>query len=181
MKLYHFSENPNIERFVARPPLAHPDAPARVWAIDEWHSPLYFVPSDCPRVCFWPLPTSTPADLADLFPDPSTRMVIAIELGWFERLQSTAIFSYEMPTDTFIDCQDHGVWVSSETVVPLVREHIGDPVAAMAEASVELRLCPSLAALGHRVMRSSLHFSLIRMRNAVGWDLPGGSPTIEKT
>ena len=55
MPLYHFSEDPTIERFVPRAPLARPEVEPLVWAIDEWHQPIYFVPRDCPRVCFWPL------------------------------------------------------------------------------------------------------------------------------
>jgi hypothetical protein len=53
MPLFHFSENPNIERFVPRPPVNHPDAVSTVWAIDEWHSPFTTSPrlaKDKPRV-----------------------------------------------------------------------------------------------------------------------------------
>ena len=36
-------------------------------------------------------------------------------------------------------------------------------------AGVELRICRSLTPLAHAVVASTLHFSLIRMRNAEGW------------
>ncbi len=45
MPLSHFSEDPTIARFVLRPPLARPTVEPLVWAIDEWHAPLYFLPA----------------------------------------------------------------------------------------------------------------------------------------
>lgn len=57
MLVYHYSEDSTIEVFAPR--MGRLGAPM-VWAIDEWHSPLYWLPRDCPRAAFWPLPTSTP-------------------------------------------------------------------------------------------------------------------------
>src|SRR5579871_212070 len=101
MPLYHFSEDPAIERFVPRPPQAHPDTEPLVWAIDEWHSPLYIVPRDCPRACFWPLPTTTPEDYDRFFGSVSGRMVIAIETAWYPRLRTTSLYRYVLPETTF--------------------------------------------------------------------------------
>jgi len=46
---------------------------------------------------------------------------------------------------------------------------IGDLLAAIAAADVELRIVPSLVPLGRAIIQTTLHFSLIRMRNARGW------------
>lgn len=40
MALYHFSEDPSIERFVPHVPRTNPTHPPAVWAIDEVHAPL---------------------------------------------------------------------------------------------------------------------------------------------
>ena len=88
MPLYHFSEEPGIVEFVPRAPLAHPEQEPLVWAIDVWHSPLYYLPRDCPRVCFWPLPTTTPGDREQWFETVSGRMVIAVEWDWLERIRA---------------------------------------------------------------------------------------------
>ena len=178
MELYHFSENPSLQIFVPRAPLAHPDVEPMVWAIDAWHSPLYFVPSDCPRVCFWPLPTTTPEDLKRFWSDDRVRMVVAIEHAWAERLLTTPLYRYLLPSETFEDCRDHGVHTSRSTVVPLAVEAVGDPMRAFAEADVELRITPSLVALAETLIPTSLHWSLIRMRNAAGWNQRGGTPTV---
>ncbi|MEP7112276.1 MAG: DUF6886 family protein [Ilumatobacteraceae bacterium] len=52
--LYHFSEDPHIERFVPHVPRTNPSHAPAVWAIDSQHAPLYWFPRDCPRVAVWP-------------------------------------------------------------------------------------------------------------------------------
>lgn len=169
MTLSHLSEDPTIARFVPRPPLARPAVEPLVWAIDDWHAPVYFFPRDCPRVCFWPLPTTTPDDEARWFAAVSGRMVIAMESAWLERLRAARLSRYRMPEETFTDIHDHGVHVSKEPVVPLSVEPVGDLLAALADAGVELRITPSLVPLGRAIIQTTLHFSLIRMRNAREW------------
>ncbi len=169
MSLFHFSEDPTIARFVPRPPLARPTVEPLVWAIDEWHAPVYFFPRDCPRVCFWPLPTTTAADYAHCFATVPGRMVIAIESAWLERLRVARLSRYRMPEERFEDIHDHGVHVTREPVVPLGVEPVGDLLAALTDAEVELRITPSLVPLGRAIIQTTLHFSLIRMRNARGW------------
>jgi hypothetical protein len=174
MVLYHFSEDATIREFVPRAPLAHPEVEPLVWAIDEWHAPLYYLPRDCPRVCFWPLPATTPQDRERWFGAVSGRMVIAIEGAWLERLRTTRLYRYPMPVASFVRIHEgdaeHGVRVSRETVVPLRVEAVGDLLTALTTAEVELRVCPSLAPLAWAVRQTTLHWSLIRMRNAAGWD-----------
>jgi hypothetical protein len=172
MALYHLSEDATIARFVPRPPLARPEVEPLVWAIDDWHAPVYFLPRDCPRVCFWPLPTTTAEDHARYFATVSGRMVIAVESGWLERLRTTRLYRYLMPEATFVDIHDHGVHVSRAAVVPLRIEPVGDLLAALAGAGVEVRIMPSLVPLARAISQSTLHFSLIRMRNAEGWADP---------
>ena len=169
MPLSHFSEDPTITRFAPRPPLARPEVEPLVWAIDDWHAPVYFFPRDCPRVCFWPLPTTTPEDEARYFAAVPGRMVIAIESDWLERLRAARLYRYQMPEETFVRIHDHGVHVSREPVVPFGVEPVGDLLAAHADAGVELRITPSLVPLGRAIIQTTLHFSLIRMRNVQGW------------
>src|SRR5262249_17393655 len=131
-----------------------------------------YVPRDCPRVTFWPLPSTTPEDYGRFFATVSGRMVIAIESAWLERLRTTRLYRYQMPDGPFEDIHDYGAHVSRETVVPLGVEPIGDLLAALAAAEVELRVTPSLVPLGRAIISTTLHFSLIRMRNARGWADP---------
>jgi len=176
--LYLYSQNPYIERFVPRAPLAHPDKEARVWAIDEWHSPLYFLPSDSPRATYWPIVGTTSEDRKLYWPDESVRIVVAIEHAWFERFLSTRVYRYVMPEETFVAAGDYGAHVSEATVIPLGVEEVGPLWKAMADSSVDLRVMPSLKAFAHLLMETSFHWSFIRMRNALDWDMPPGEPVM---
>lgn len=179
MQVFHFSENPNIGEFVPRPPLAHPEAPARVWAIGEIHEPLYYFPSDCPRCCWWPLESTSVQDYEKFWLHDGCIIRIAVEERWLERILTTPIYRYTFESTHFVDCHDHGVFVASSTVQPLdvVQIHVSRKL--FEQSGVELRTLPSLVELGQGLAESTMHFSLIRMRNAVGWSGPAGTPTIE--
>ena len=169
MPVSHFSEDPTISQFVPRAPLARPLVEPLVWAIDDAHAPLYFLPRDCPRVCFWPLVTTTAADRIVWFGTVTARMVIAIESAWLERVRVCTLYRYTLSDETFVDTGDHGVHVSHTTITPVSVEPVGDLLRALVAADVELRVMPSLTLLGEAVTATSLYFSLIRMRNARGW------------
>lgn len=179
MILYHFSEDPTIAVFHPRPapgrgaysaPLTAAEARDRlVWAIDEEHAPLYWFPRDCPRIAFWALPTSTPEDLDRFLGHTAARWVIAIESVWLARLREATLYAYRLPAETFAPQGTHGgpgYYLSREPVVPLAVEPVGDLLARHAAAGIELRITPSLWPLRRALLASSLHFSMVRLRNA---------------
>lgn len=170
MHVYHFSEDPTITEFAPRPSrLGEP----LVWAIDAWHQPLYWLPRDCPRVCFWPVATSSAADRERWWSPVAGRMVIAIEAAWLERVRACQLFRYTFDSGLFEPVpNDPWMQVSRVVVRPTSLEPVGDLLAAHAAGNVELRICQSLVPLARVKMRSSLHWSLIRMRNAAGWSEP---------
>ena len=67
-----------------------------------------------------------------------------------------------------MDMHRAGHWVSREVVVPDRVELVGDLLAALVAAGVELRITPSLVTLWQRIARSTLSFSGTRLRNARG-------------
>ena len=101
MKLYHYSEDPAVAVFhphIAKTSrIRHED----VWAIDEWHSPMNYVPRDCPRACFWAGERTTAVDRDWWLHGLEPRFVIAVEAGWLERMRSTVLYRYEMPSEKF--------------------------------------------------------------------------------
>jgi hypothetical protein len=126
-----------------------------------------FFPRDCPRALFWATPTSTPEDVARFFGHTAAKWVAAIEGAWLERMQTTPLFVYRFSPETFAPLQnDAWMYVSREAVTPLSVEPVGDLMARLRDANVELRITPSLWPLWHAVVASSLHFSGIRLRNA---------------
>ncbi len=166
--LYHVSEQPNITRFEPRPPQATSGLTEDVvWAVDEEHLQNYLLPRDCPRVTFYALPTSDPADVERLMGQTAARFVVAIESKWLPILRATRLYLYRVPPETFV-VQDQGAghYVSREAAEPLEVVEVEDPLGALVKRDVELRVTPSLWKLRDAVVASTLQFSCIRMRNA---------------
>ena len=167
MKLFHFSEEPTIQRFEPHVPQTQPEASPLVWAIDETHAPNYFFPRDCPRVCFWDGPRTTRADRERFLGPSNAATVIAVEFAWLERTRAARIYVYHMPPDTFVPQDTNaGSYVSHVAVVPSKVEPLGDPFQRLASAGVELRLMRSLRPLRDALIHSTVPFSMIRLRNA---------------
>ena len=161
--LFHISEEPGIEIFEPRP--SDYTAEPVVWAItpDRLHN--YLVPRDCPRVTYYTGPATSDADVERFL--GSSRAVVAVESGWFERLRSQRLYCYQLPPDTF-ECLDEcaGYFVSRVAVAPARIEVIDNAIAELLKRGVELRFVPDLWPLRDAVVASTLQFSIIRMRNA---------------
>jgi hypothetical protein len=174
--LFHFSEDPDIALFTPRPvrvPSRRP--PGRewlngplVWAIDDWHQPMYLFPRDCPRILIWPTQSTTAEDYDRYWGTCSSRMIAFVERRWMAALHSTAICRYELAPASFESLRDAGMWVSRNTVEPLRKMTIADLPAAIELQNVELRPTDDLLALRH-LWATSLHVSGIRLRNAASW------------
>lgn len=175
-RLFHFSDDPDIETFTPRPvAVPSPRGPGRdwlngplVWAIDERHQALYLFPRDCPRILLWPLPTSTAEDLAAWFGDTDHEMLAFIEEAWAARLKAGRIYRYEFESADFEDLNDAGMHVSRRPAMPIRMEAITDLPGALKAAGVDLRVLPRLTPL-RGVWSTSLHASGIRLRNAQDW------------
>jgi hypothetical protein len=139
-----------------------------VWAIDEWHLPMYLFPRDCPRILLWPTDQTRQKDLDDWFGASRARMVAYVEESWVPRLRTQALYRYELPQQPFQCLQDAGIWVSRETVRPVGKSLLENLPEALDRSGVELRTIDSLTAL-RGVWETSLHASGIRLRNAKGW------------
>ena len=164
--LWHVSEDARIARFEPhRASTALTDEPL-VWAIDTRHLPFFWFPRDCPRGTFWAGP-NTSAEDADRFLLGTAERVHASEAGWLDAIREARVVAYRLPEESFRPHPEvGGYWVSRSPVEPLELVELGDLLARHAEAGIELRLVPSLAPLWERVIRSTLEFSGIRLRNA---------------
>jgi hypothetical protein len=163
MTVYHVSEEPDIRVF--EPRRVEPTGEAFVWAIDDEHLRNYLVPRECPRVTFYSGERTTPADRERFL--GSSAAVVAIEEQWLRRMWSCRLFCYHLRNETF-ECLDKtaGYFVSRAAVVPIRTEVFEDPVLALAQRGVELRVLPNLWSLRDAVVESTLEFSIIRWRNA---------------
>lgn len=173
MRLFHFSDDPSIRLFeprAARTPAERPEwlnGPL-VWAIDDWHAPMYLFPRECPRILLWPTPDTTDEDRAQWFGTDTYRMIAFTETAWQRRLRTEEIYRYEFPLELFEDIKDAGMWVAREPVKPLAVERLIDLPDQLRARNVDLRLLDRLTPL-RTVWQSSLHASGIRLRNAQDW------------
>ena len=168
MPLYHFSEEPDIPVF--EPRFSRIANGEYVWAIDEWHAPMYYFPRDCPRACFWPGPQTTVEDRERWFGGIEAKMVIAVEAAWLERIRSTQLYRIRLPEDGFeLHDSTAGHWLSRSAFIPdRDRAGRGSPRRARRRGSRAAH-----HAVAHRslVARDLLDARVLgtRLRNAQGW------------
>lgn len=164
--LYHFSEDPTIERFVPRPAQVLQNKPPVVWAIDGEHAVHYYFPRDCPRVIYTKSDSAAPQDTARFFDGSAADRIIAVESGWLQRIRETKLYVYTFEEEPFTQLDGSaGYYVSLEETFPLRVEPVGDLLLAIAQSGTELRLTPSLVPLRDAVIATTLKFSIIRYGN----------------
>lgn len=176
MRLFHFSDDSNIDVFMPRPVPGLPGLnEPQVWAIDEWHQAMYLFPRDCPRIFVWPVEATAPEYVTAYRKMTSCRMVAHIELGWLDRLSRLSVYRYELAPDGFAPFGDAGMWASSAPTMPVNVERIDNIEKALADAGVELRVLPSLTTL-QPLWETSLHVTGIALGHAK--DGPIGRPRL---
>ena len=143
--LWHFSEDPAIERFVPHVPATNPEQPPMVWTVDDVHAPLFWFPRDCPRITFWADDGSPP----DRLGATTAARVHAIEEGWLERVQSVRALGVPVRgrrvrargrTPTATGCP-------TTSTPPLDVAPVGDLLERHRERGIELRVLPDLREL----------------------------------
>jgi len=168
MRLFHVSEEPDIEIFLPRKPHRKDlkQEPPLVWALCERTLPNFFTPRNCPRVTFHATETTTLAEENRFFATAS-RHALWIEPGWVETMASTVLTVYELPTASFV-LQDAtaGYYTSEESVRPLAVYKIEDLFKALKTFDIEVGITEDLHPLADAVKTSNLNFSLCRMGHA---------------
>jgi hypothetical protein len=170
IRLFHISETPGIETFIPRP---SPSDGIRitediVWAITDTLLHNYLLPRDCPRVTFYARPDSLPSDIEKYIGQTTEDFVIAVENNWYLPIQETTLYCYEFPADNFqVVDEGAGYYISYKTVNPISVIPILNPLAELLKRKVEVRFIPTLGPLADEIKRTSLQYSLIRMRNAI--------------
>ena len=163
--LWHYSEVPELHRFVPHVPASSPDNPPLVWAVDTRHAPMFWFPRDCPRGCVWTSSSTSEADRSRFFGHTAAGRVHVIQADWLDRVRSGRLFAYRLPTEAFAPHSVGGYWVSDHVVVAEERIEVTDLVGRHDAAGIELRITPSLAALWAAVVDSTLEFSGLRLAN----------------
>lgn len=167
MQLYHFSEEADIPFFEPRIMGSRPGEPARVWTIDAFHAPHYYLPRNCPRICIWSTADTTDADRERFFGLSAAQRVIAVESRWLDTIWRTIVYRYSFEPGPFeLYDGNAGYYTTRERVRPVQVDKLDDPLQALAASGIELRVTPSLMPMKERVLTSTVNFSMIRMMHA---------------
>ncbi len=168
--LFHISETPGITTFVPRP------SPSGikgikgdvVFAITGALLHNYLLPRDCPRVSFFAKPGSLETDIEKYFGPTTAAFILAVESNWYPSILEATLYCYEFaPQDFSVLDEGAGYYISYNAVTPLAVQTITNPLAELLKRNVELRFMPTLRLLADEITKSSLQYSLIRMRNAL--------------
>lgn len=168
MRLFHISEEPDITQFIPRIPERKDldQSKGLVWALAEQCLPNFLTPRDCPRIAYHASEHTTHEDIQKFF-SSSSRHCIAIEYDWYERIHKTRLYLYEFDALNF-RLQDScaGYYVSEKTEKPISVTQVDHLFEELFARNVELRMLNNLWFLGDTVQKSTLSWSLCRMRNA---------------
>ena len=169
MRLFHVSEDPNIQVFEPRLPTRKDLDPSigLVWAIDEARLPNFLTPRDCPRVAYYATDRTVNTDKERFFSSSNSQHAIAIEKKWLNVMKSTTLYLYEFSSDDFILQDDNaGYYVAKTTQYPINKFILTDLFAELQKREVEVRIVDHLWETADAVKVSTLNWSLCRMGNA---------------
>lgn len=169
MRLFHVSEEPDIQVFEPRLPTRSDldQTVGLVWAIDEARLPNFLTPRDCPRVAYYMGDQTTDCDKMRFFSSSSVSHAIVIENRWFHTMKNTTLYLYEFDTKDFILQDDiAGYYVATTTQYPKKKYVLTDLFSELMERNVEIRITDHLWDIADAVTASTLNWSLCRMGNA---------------
>jgi hypothetical protein len=167
MRLFHVSEEPDITVFVPRIPYREDMDKSKgiVWSLTEPSLPNWLTPRDCPRVGYRATEETTQNDIINFF-SSSSRHCVSIEHDWYKRMASTTLYVYEFNAQNFYFDETAGFYVSDKTEKPIEVVKYADLLDELFKRNVEVRFLNNLWEIGEAVKKSTLTWSLCRMKNA---------------
>lgn len=169
LRLFHISEEGHIQKFVPRTSPQHYTAINGdvVFAISNERVHNYLLPRNCPRICYWQNKHTTQSDIAEFFAGTSTQNVIVIEDAWLKAVNDSKLYCYEFAVDDFelLD-ENAGYYIAYNAQVPIKFSTIDKPMEMLRQLGVTVVNIPALKHLAERITKSTLSFSLIRLRNS---------------
>ncbi|MBD0382532.1 DUF6886 family protein [Paenibacillus sedimenti] len=168
MRLYHFSEEPDIELFVPRVKANRTDMPPVVWAIDQKHEFTFYFPRDCPRIVYTRSEGISAEDEVKFFGLSKSDTIITVETGWYKIINETTLYRYMLPGDDFqLFDETAGYYIAEQTIEPLSVDPIHNLIEKLIAMNIEIRFTPNLYPLRDAILNSTLkNFGIHRFQNA---------------
>jgi len=166
MRLFHVSEESNIEIFNPRLPSRNDldKSIGLVWALSEKCLPNFLTPRNCPRVTYHIGKTTLQKDIDRYITSDTISHVLIIENKWFEQMKNTTIYLYEFDVKDF-ELQDEvaGYYVAKTPQAPIAKYVLTDLFFELFSRNVELRLVDNLWGICDEIKKSSFNWSMCRM------------------
>ncbi len=168
MRLFHVSEEENIEIFIPRIPYREDMDKSKglVWALTEEHLPQFLTPRECPRVTYRIIDSTTQDDI-DKFFSSDARYCITIEHGWYKSMANTSLYVYEFDVSNFYFDDRAGFYVSDRTEKFISKVQYNDLFDELFKRNVEIRMIRNLWDLADDIKNSTLKYSICDMANAL--------------
>lgn len=169
MRLFHVSEESNIQAFEPRIPTRDDldKTVGLVWAIDEKRLPNFLTPRNCPRVAYHVGKDTIESDKWKFFTSTTLTYAVVIESDWFEKMKNAILYLYEFAVDDFVLQDDvAGYYVAKTTQIPKAKYQLNDLFGELIKRNVEIRVVDNLWDVAEKVKTSTLNWSLCRMAYA---------------
>lgn len=169
MRLFHVSEEENIEIFIPRTPTREDldQNIGLVWAVNEKCLPNFLTPRDCPRVCYHINENTKQEDIDKYIDSPTINHVIIIESRWYDIMKSTTLYIYEFDPSSF-ELQDAiaGYYISKTPQMPIAKFKINDCFKELINRNIEIKIVDNLFKISEEIKNTTFNWSLCRMKNA---------------
>ena len=175
MRLFHVSEESNIEVFKPRLPKREDldNSVGLVWAINEKCLPNFLTPRNCPRVTYHIGEDTTPQDIASYMSSDTTSHVVILEHKWFEMMKKTTLYLYEFDVkDFYLQDDQAGYYVAETEQIPTRKYVLDDLFFELFSRNVELRFVDNLWSMAEKIKQTSFKWSMCRMGFADKKNLP---------
>ncbi len=166
MRLFHVSEEDNIEIFNPRIPDRNDldKSIGLVWAINEQCLPNFLTPRNCPRVTYHIGKGTSEKDINRYISSSTISHVVIIEHAWLERMKTTTLYLYEFKIDEFVlQDENAGYYVSRVPQIPIAKYELNDLFKELINRNVEIRLVDNLWEICEEIKKTSFNWSMCRM------------------
>ncbi|MDB5084056.1 MAG: hypothetical protein JWN30_942 [Bacilli bacterium] len=111
------------------------------------------LPGNCPRIVYTRTNEITDEDQNKFFGLTQSHIVVTVEIDWYERIKSTTIYRYRLPSDTFRLFDEYaGYYISTQTVKPVEIEPFNNLLDQLIKLDIEVRFTPNLYQLRNAIL-----------------------------
>lgn len=167
-RLFHLSEEKNIQKFIPRESKKQWGGAMYVWAISEGKIHNYLLPRDCPRICITTNKLDIFKEWIDTEKPKNRKAIIFVSTDWIEKIRNCTLYRCEFDNSKFTEIDKiAGYYVSSLIEVPIETTKINNCLRALEILNVELAIVDnsSLVEIKNKVVQNLIEFSVIKWSN----------------